>query len=105
MTCAVGRNVFAQGVQVMSAALVVAFDAAFDSGKDFVEFGIRVHVWINEGFGFQDNATRFLQEAEGKSRDDSEAVLNVQAPPQERDWATLPHAILARQIRKEDRRF
>src|SRR2546426_12713042 len=101
MACAVGRNVFAQGVQVVSAAFVVAFDAAFDSGKDFVEFSVRVHGRINEGFGFQDNATRVLQKTERKSRDDSEAVMNVQSAPQERDGATMRHAILPLQMRAE----
>src|SRR5713101_236946 len=105
MAGTVGWNVFAQGVQVLSAALVVALNAAFNAGKNFAEFGIRFDAGIDEGFGFQRDAARLLQKSKRKAGDDAKRVLDVQSAFQEGDRNALLHALLARQIRKKNWSF
>ena len=74
---AVCWNVFAQCVQVLSASFVVAFDTAFNAGKNFAQLGIRFDAGIDEGFGFQRHTAGLLQKSKGKARDDAKRILDV----------------------------
>src|SRR5216683_1079795 len=105
MAGAVRGNVFAQCVQVLATPLVIALDAAIDTGKNFAELRIRFDAGVDQSFGFQRDTARLLQESKRKSRHDFERVLDMQTAFQKGDRNALLDVLLARKIRKKDRSF
>src|SRR5260370_7362322 len=101
----VGRYVIAQSVEVLPAALCKAFHGALKSGENLEKFPRGRNGGIDEGFGAQLDAMRFLQEAKWKARDDAEGILAVDAASWKRDGNGLVRAAALRQIGKIHRRF
>src|SRR6266851_1891169 len=105
MARTVGRNVFTQGVKILSAAFVITFDAAFDARENFAELGVRFNGRIYESLGLQSQPARFLQKTERKSSDDAESILHVQPAAQKSDGNTLFGALLAWSVGEKYRSF
>src|SRR5579859_1659812 len=97
---AVVRKIFAERVQILAAAFGHAFESAFDAGKNFREVRDRFDVWIDENFFFQFESAGFLQEAEGKTRDDAKRILAIDAALRKRDGHALAKRFLPWQIGK-----
>src|SRR5260370_33879388 len=100
MARAVRRDVVAQRVQILAAALGEAFHGSLKSGENLDKFPRRLNGGIHERFRAQIDAMRFLQEAKGKTRDDAEGVLAVNAASRTGHGNGLVHADALWQIGK-----
>src|ERR1700687_1342153 len=98
MPRAVGRNVVAQGIQILSAAFVQAVQRSLQSRQNLDELSRRLHRRIDQRLGLQFHAPRLLQETKRETRDDAESVLAVRAPAGKSYRDALLHAISFGQI-------
>src|SRR5258708_8169590 len=98
---AVARDVLANGVQILPAALAVTFQAAFNTEKTFQKIMVGINARIYQRLGVQSDAPGFLQKPEREAGHDAEAILHMQTAPKKGDWNTLLHALLTGEIGKK----
>src|SRR5579871_362376 len=102
---AVVRQVVSEGVKIVAAALVVAFQRSLERRQNLKEIARWLDRRIDKRFGAELNAARLLQKAERETRDDAKHVLAVGAASWKCNRDVLLDAVALRQVGKIYRRF
>src|SRR5882757_9779931 len=87
----------------MTAALALAFERALKRRQNLEEIPGRLDRRIDERFGAELNAARFLQETKREARDDAKHVLAIGAASGKCDRNVLLDVVALRYIGKIDR--
>jgi len=97
---AVGGQIVAQSVEILTAALGGAFDGALNAGKKFEKFRGRFDGGIDEGFTEEIEAAGLLEKAKREARHDAKGFLAVSATMREKKRDRLLHGLFAGDVGK-----